>query len=87
MKLPAFLKNFQTEWLILRVNKIEITVENAFSGNLLRLKITMNQVKTDKLGFRYFCRFFTRALTVRKRSTYIYNFPALFGFCIFQAVS
>ena len=47
----------------------------------LRLKTTMNQVKTKKLGFEYFCRFGTRALTLRPRNTYVNVFRALFGFC------
>ena len=53
----------------------------------LRLKVTMNQVKTKTLGFRYFCRFVTRALARRLGNTYIYVFRALFGFCNFQATS
>ena len=51
----------------------------------LRLKTTMNQVKTKNLGFRYFRRFGTRALTLRPRNTYVNVFRALFGFCNFQA--
>ena len=50
----------------------------------LRLKTTMNQVKTKNLGFRYFCRFGTRSLTLRLRNTYVNVFRALFGFCNFQ---
>ena len=53
----------------------------------LRLKVTMNQVKTKTLGFRYFCRFVTLTLTLRPRNTYIYVFRELFGFCNFQATS
>ena len=54
---------------------------------ILRWKITMNQVKNKKLGLRYFCRFVTRALTLRPRRRYIYVFRALFGFCSFQVTS
>ena len=51
----------------------------------LRLKITMNEVKTKKLVFRYFCRFVICALlTLRLGNMYIYVFGALFGFCNFK---
>ena len=39
---------------------------------ILKLKVTMNQMKTKKLHFGYVCRFVTRALTLRPRNTYIY---------------
>ena len=40
----------------------------------MRLEIAMNQVKTKKLGFRYFCRFFTPALTFAKYIVCILQF-------------
>ena len=51
----------------------------------LRLTITMNKVKTKQFGFRYFCRYFTGALTLRLRNAYIYLLQALFDFCNFKA--
>ena len=54
---------------------------------ILRLKVTMNQLKTKKLCFGYFCRFVTSALTLRPRKTYVYVFRALLVFCNFQATS
>ena len=51
---------------------------------ILRLKVTVNQVKTKKLCFGYFCRFVARVLTLRPRNTYIYVSQALFGFAIFK---
>ena len=50
---------------------------------ILGLKITMNQVTTKKPCFGYFCRFASRALTLRPRKMYIYIFQAFFGFCNF----
>ena len=50
---------------------------------MLRLKVTMHQVKMENVCFEYFCRFATRALTLRAQNTYIYGFQALFDFCIF----
>ena len=85
MKLPALFLRFETEEHILRGNKCEISGESALMRMFLKLKITMNKVKMKKLDFRYFCRFGTRALTLRPRNTYIYVFRALFGFCNFQA--
>ena len=83
VKLQAFYLRFQTAQRVLRVNKSEITGENAFQAHLLRLKITMNQVKRKKRGVRYFCRFGTRGLTFRPRNSYIHVFRALIGFSNF----
>ena len=74
---------FQTEEHVLRVNKSKIMRENIFDGDnfyILIFKVTMDQVKIEKLCFGCFCRFVTSALTLRLRSTYIYVFQALFGF-------
>ena len=53
----------------------------------LWLKVTMDQVKTEKFCFAFFCRFVTSALTIRPRNSYIYVFRAYFGFCSFLATS
>ena len=64
--------------------KVRLLVKTLLMEIILRLKVTMNQVKTKKLCFGYFCRFVTSALTLRPRNTYI---RALFGFCNFLATS
>ena len=51
----------------------------------MEIFVNINQVKTKKRNFSYFGGFFTRALTLRPRNTYIYVFRALFGFSNFQA--
>ena len=38
------------------------------------LKVTIDQVKTEKFCFRCFCRFAASALTLRLRITLIYVF-------------
>ena len=50
---------------------------------ILRLKVTINKVKTKNVCLRYFCRFVTSTLTLRPQNTYIYVFGALFGFLNF----
>ena len=47
----------------------------------------MNQVRTKKLGFRYFCIFVTSDLTLRPQNMYIYDFRALFDFWKFSVTS
>ena len=76
---------FQTEKHVLKDNKSESTGGDAFNEIFLKLKKTMNQEKTKKLGFRYFCKFITCALTLRQQNMYIYVFRALLGFCNFPA--
>ena len=70
-ELPAFFERFQTEEHVLRVNKIQSSDENALMEIILRLKIAMNLVATKKTCFWCFCRFATRALTLRPQKTYI----------------
>ena len=45
----------------------------------------MDQVKTKRLCFGYFCRLVTSALTFIPRTTYIYIFQSLFRFMNFLA--
>ena len=59
---------------ILSVDKSQITGENAFNEDIFDIEETTNQVKTKNLGFRYFWRFVTGALTLRPRIRYIYVF-------------
>ena len=59
---------------VLRVNKSEITGETgekAFAGDLLEIEDNHASSRDKKLGFRYFCRFVTHALTLRLRNTCI----------------
>ena len=52
---------------------------------ILQLEVTLIQITTEKHYFGYFGRFVTRALTLRLRSTWIYDFQTLFGFYTFYA--
>ena len=70
-----------------RLIKVRLLVKTLLMEIILRLKVAMNQVKAKKLCFGYFCRFVTRALTLRPRNTYIYVFRALCGLCSFSATS
>ena len=63
--------------------KVRLLVKTNLMEIILGLKVTMDQVKTKKFCFVYFCRF----LTLRPWNTYIYGFRALFGFCSFLATS
>ena len=51
MKLPAIFLSFQTEERILRVNKSEITGENAFNGNLFEIEDNHESSKDEKTWF------------------------------------
>ena len=62
---------------------MRLLVKTLLMEIILRLKVTMNQVKTKKLFWGYFCRFVTSALTLRPRNTHSYVFGALSGFCNF----
>ena len=54
--------------------KLMLLVKKLLMEFILRKKVTMNQT-TDKSGyFGYFHRFLTRALTLRLRNKYIYDF-------------
>ena len=55
-------------------------------GIFLRLKITMNQVKSKKLGFRIFCRIVTPALTLRSEIHISAFFEYYLGFAIFMSL-
>ena len=46
--------------------------------------MTMNQVKTKKLGFRIFCRVVTPALTLRNEMHISTFFEYYLGFAIFM---
>ena len=74
MKVLAFFLSFQNEECILSVNKSEITGENAFNGDLFEIEDNHESSEDEKLGFAFFCRFVTSALTLRLGSTYIYLF-------------
>ena len=54
---------------------------------ILGLKVTLNQITTEKHCFGYFGRFVTRGLTFRPQNMYIYVFQTLFGFCSFYTTS
>ena len=54
MKLPTFFLKFQTEELILRVNKSEINGENTFDGNHFEIKSNHEQSKDEKPLFGLF---------------------------------
>ena len=65
VKMPVFFWRFQTEERALRVNKSKVTAKILLMEIILRLKVTMNQIKTKKFCFGYLCRFVTRDLTLR----------------------
>ena len=56
---------------------------NAFNGDLSEIEDNHESSKDEKLGFRFFCIFISRALTLRPRNTYMYVFTALFSLCSF----
>ena len=64
-KLLTLFQRFQTKVHTLRVNETKITGENAFIGDHLGLKVTMNQITTKIPCFGYTFGFLTRALTLR----------------------
>ena len=85
MKLLALCLSFQAEERFQRVNKSEITGEQR---DLFEIEVNHESSKDEKTwlkssGFRHFCRFVTGALTLTPRTTYIYVFQELFGFCNF----
>ena len=51
VKLLAFCLRFQSEECVLRVNKSEITGENAFNGDLLQIKDNHESIKEEKSWF------------------------------------
>ena len=52
VKLPTFFfLRFQTKERILRVNKNEITGENAFNGDLLEIEDNHEYIKDEKMSF------------------------------------
>ena len=87
-KLPAFYKTFQTEERALRVNEAKITIETFFFMEIILVaKVTMNKVTRENLALVFFCRFVIRPLVLIPRNTYMYVFPAFFGFFTFYAIS
>ena len=48
MKLPAFFVRFQTEDRVLRINKSEITGENAFNGHFFEIEDNHESSKDEK---------------------------------------
>ena len=54
---------------------------------ILRLKVTMNQLKTKNTFLGFFLRFVRSALALRPRTTFICAFGTLFGFFNFPAFS
>ena len=81
MKLPAFFQRFETEERVHWVNKTKSTSENAFNGDHLGTEGNHESSNDGKKFVGCFCRFVTRALTLRPRNTYIYVFRAFFGSC------
>ena len=57
-----------------------LQVKTLLLATSLGVKVTMKIVTTKQPSFRYFCGFFTYALTLRSLHTYIYVFRAFFGF-------
>ena len=53
-EVTGILLGFQTEECVLRVNKSKVTGENTFNEIILKLKLTMDQVKTKNVCFGYF---------------------------------
>ena len=51
MKLPAFFSSFQTEECVLRVDKSQITDENAFHGDLFEIQDNNESSKDKKTWF------------------------------------
>ena len=51
VKLPAFFLRFQSKEHVLRVNKSEITGENAFNGNLFEIEDNHESSKDEKNWF------------------------------------
>ena len=64
----------------LRVNKTDITTENAFNRNHFGIEGNHESNNDEKNLFWVFWRFVTRALTLRPRKKYIYVLQTLFGF-------
>ena len=54
---------------------------------ILRLRVTMDELKSKNFCFEYFCRFVASALILRPWNRYIYVFRGWFGFCNFNFTS
>ena len=86
MKLTAFFQRFQTEERVLCLNKTKSTGENAFNGDHLRTEGNHESSNDKKSLFGYFCRFVTRALTLRRRNRIYTFFKHFLIFAIFEPV-
>ena len=65
--------------------KVRLLVKTLLMEIILRLKVALNQVKTKKLCFRYFCRFVTHALTLRPQNTLFFEHCLVYA--IFKPLS
>ena len=54
VKIPKFFLSFQTEERVLRVNKSEITGQNAFNGDLFEIEDNHESSKDEKTWFQVF---------------------------------
>ena len=80
LNLAAFLLKFEMEESVLRVNKSQIFVENAFNLDRFEIKGSHGSNKDQKIWFWVFCRFVTSASTLRPLKRYTFVFRELFGF-------
>ena len=64
--------------------KVRLLVKTFLMGIIFRLKVTMDQMKTEKFCFEYFCRFGIIALALRLRNTYVYVLEHCLVFAIFK---
>ena len=77
-KSPTFFQSFQVEVYVLRVNKIKVNIEHAFTEIILIPMVSKNQLTPRKFCFGDFCRSATGALILRPRKTNIYVFRRFF---------
>ena len=73
-KLPTFFSRFQTKERFVSVVKSKITGEKKFNGNHLGNKSNQRLSKDRKKLFGYFCKFVTRAFTLRPQKSHFYVF-------------
>ena len=64
-KLPALFYRFQTEECLLRVNKSKLLDKTILMEIIVRLKVNMIQLTTDKNCFGHFGGFVTHGVTLR----------------------
>ena len=89
VKLPAFLFffSFETKELVLRLNKNEVTSENAFNGNLFEIEDDHEQTKDEKIWFYVLLKICYQCFN-RYTAKYLYlKIASIVLFLQFQAIS